>query len=440
VNDQTEHLAVPSTELFAQLFDVAIVGGGLVGASLACALTPLGLKVCLLEAVTPGASDQPSYDDRTLALSASSCRILQGLELWPQLQQHATAIREIQVRELHQPGSVQLQAREMGLESFGHVVEAREFGAAVRQRMDRLKPGLSLICPARVDSLQTSTDRVHITYSAGDQEKSLQARLLVGADGAESRIRAAAGIETERYDYQQTAIICNVTPEQLHRGRAFESFTPTGPFALLPHQDGRCGLVWSVASEQAAALLALDDESFKQLAEKHFGNALGAWKKIGRRSSYPLQLVRAQSDWRPRVLILGNAAHAIHPIAAQGFNLGLRDVAVLAEVLANAVTDARINSGVESDPGATRVLQTYSAWRKQDQAETIAYTDGLVRLYANPTVTARLARRAGLLVHRLSPSLRRRLAIKSMGFRGQIPKLAQGEPLRVRASEVAHDE
>jgi 2-octaprenyl-6-methoxyphenol hydroxylase len=420
----------------AEQYDVAIVGGGLVGASLACALAPLGLKLCLMEAVIPSASDQPSYDDRTLALSASSCRILQGLDLWPQLKEQATAIREIQVRELQHPGSVLLDAQELGLESFGHVVEAREFGAAVLRRLEELKPGLSLICPARVNSLQTHADHVQIAYTTGDQEKTLRARLVVGADGAESRIRAEAGIETERFDYGQTAIICNVTPEEPHRGRAFESFTPTGPFALLPHRDGRCGLVWSVPSDQAEALLALDDAEFLHQAERRFGKALGAWKKIGRRSSYPLQLVRAKADWQPRVLILGNAAHAIHPIAAQGFNLGLRDVAVLAEVLANALADARLQSAAVFDPGSTRVLQTYSAWRKDDQAETIAYTDGLARLYANPSVAASIARRAGLLAHRLVPALRRHLAIKAMGFRGRIPKLAQGERLGERPGDV----
>jgi 2-octaprenyl-6-methoxyphenol hydroxylase len=282
---------------------------------------------------------------------------------------------------------------------------------------------------------------VEISYQVDEQDQALQARLVVGADGARSRIRAAVGIETEQYDYRQTAIICNVTPEQPHRGRAFESFTPTGPFALLPHRDGRCGLVWSVASDQANELMALADGEFLQLAEQRFGPALGPWKKIGRRSSYPLQLVRATSDWRPRVLILGNAAHAIHPIAAQGFNLGLRDVAVLAEVLANAHVDfhakTHANTQVgeerqataEFDPGITRLLQAYSAWRKDDQAETIAYTDGLARLYANPGTSASVVRRAGLLAHRLLPTLRRRLAIKAMGFRGRIPKLALGERL-----------
>lgn len=418
----------PAPSSSATTFDVAIIGGGLVGASLACALAPLGLKLCLLEAVTPRASAQPSYDDRTLALSASSCRILQGLDLWAKLQPHATAIREIQVSEMNQPGSVLLDPAELGLESFGYVVEAREFGRAVSEKLDELRhfvAGLNLICPAQVKSLKTAADGVQITYLAGDAEKSLHARLVVGADGAESLVRAAMQVEVQRHDYGQTAIICNVTPEQQHLGRAFENFTPTGPFALLPHRDGHCGLVWSVASEQAEALMNLADADFMQQAETRFGNKLGAWQKIGKRSSYPLKLVRAKTDCRPRTLILGNAAHAIHPIAAQGFNLGLRDVAVLAEVLAEAIH----RLADDFDPGAESLLRAYSTWRVDDQAETIAYTDGLARLYANPTALAGAARRLGLIAYRLLPSLRRRLAIKAMGFRGRIPRLALGERL-----------
>ncbi len=420
---------------------MAIIGGGLVGASLACALAPLGLKLCLLEAVTPTASEQPSYDDRTLALSASSCRILQGLGLWAGLESHATAIRSIHVRELNRAGSVLLDSAELGLESFGHVVEAREFGGTVLQHLERLgapannsAPRFSLVCPARVDGMQAGNQDVEVSYTVDGGQQSLRARLVVGADGAESRVRTALGIEVERHDYRQTAIICNASPAQNHAGRAFESFTPTGPFALLPHRDGRCGLVWSVATEQAEALLGLPDEEFLQQAEQRFGDALGRWRKIGHRSGYPLKLVRAKTDWQPRVVLLGNAAHAIHPIAAQGFNLGLRDVAVLAEVLADGLAAARRRDAL-FDPGATALLQAYSDLRREDHRETIAYTDGLARLYASPGALAAAARRAGLLAHRLVPLWRRRLAIRAMGFRGHIPRLALGESLAGQAVE-----
>ncbi len=237
-------------------------------------------------------------------------------------------------------------------------------------------------------------------------------------------MRESLGIETERHDYRQTAVICNVTPEQDHRGRAFECFTPSGPFAVMPHVNGRCGLIWCVESDRAQALLDLTDAEFLQRAQRRFGGHLGAFLKVGKRSSYPLRLVRAQEDIRPRTVILGNAAHAIHPIGAQGFNLGLRDVAVLAEVLAEA-----IRRGGASEIGNPEVLRRYSDWRAPDQRGTIAYSDGLARLFSNPSSVAAAARTAGLLAHAFIPPLRRQLAIRAMGFRGRIPRLALGEPL-----------
>jgi 2-octaprenyl-6-methoxyphenol hydroxylase len=409
----------------AGVFDVAIVGGGPVGASLACALSPLGLNIAVVEAVPPRAEAQPSYDDRTLALSASSCRILQGLGIWPLLRDHVTAIREITVTERSRPGQVVLQANEVGLDRFGHVVEARAFGSAVMQRMAAMR-SVELICPATVTAIECDDHAARLQYSRQDQLHCLEARLLVGADGAESAVRTALGIAVTRHDYRQSAVICNVSTQRPHRGRAFECFTATGPFALLPHANDRCGLVWSVASESAAALLDLPDEEFLRRAQALFGNALGAWTRVGRRSVYPLRLVRALEDVRPRAVIIGNAAHAIHPVGAQGFNLGLRDVAALAEVIAEALRRDR-----RADIGAAELLRAYSDWRAPDHAATIAWADGLVRLYANPTGLAAAARGLGMLAHALVPPLRRRLAIRAMGFHGRVSRLALGETLSV---------
>lgn len=419
--------------------DVAIVGGGLVGASLACALAPLGLRITLIEAVPPQAAAQPSYDDRTLALSESSCRILQGLGIWPALENRATPIREIRVTERNRPGLVILDPRELGMERFGCVVEAREFGTAVQGVLAGLS-GVEVICPAQVTAVETVTADVRIAFQRDGQDHDLHARLLVGADGAESVVRTALGIAVERHDYGQTAIICNVTPEKGHEGRAWERFTPTGPFAVLPHINGRCGLVWCVASAEADSMLQLPDDEFLQRAQAQFGNALGAWRKLGKRSAYPLRLVRAATDVGPRSLLLGNAAHAIHPLGAQGFNLGLRDVAVLAELLAELLAGHLAEPGAvpaaagngqesENDIGAADLLQRYSAWRAPDQAGTIGYSDGLARLYANPGLMAGMARGFGLLAHALIPPLRRQLAIRAMGYRGRIPRLALGERL-----------
>jgi 2-octaprenyl-6-methoxyphenol hydroxylase len=429
----------------ARRYDVVIVGGGLVGASLACALAPLGLKLALIEAVPFRAASQPSYDDRTLALSASSCRILETLGIWPALQERATAIREIHVRELDRPGRVILDPRELGLDRFGHVVEARSFGAAMTAALPALS-NLDLLCPAAVTSIHADADRAVVEYAGDAGQATLEAALLVGADGANSFVREALGIEDERYDYGQTAVICNVTPEQAHRGRAFECFTPTGPFAVMPHVEGRCGLIWCVASDDAPRLQELPEAEFLAQANRRFGGHLGAFLKMGRRSCYPLRLVRAREDVRPRAVLLGNAAHAIHPIGAQGFNLGLRDAAVLAEVLADALAHAlggaRANgrsaaSGAVDgsidfggiDFGGIEVLRAYSDWRAPDQQGTVAWSDGLARMFANPSALAAAVRTAGMLAHAFIPPLRRQLAIRAMGFRGRTPRLALGQPL-----------
>ena len=219
-------------------------------------------------------------------------------------------------------------------------------------------------------------------------------------------------------------MICNVTPEEDHRGRAFELFTPSGPMAVMPHVNGRCGLIWCVPNKDADSLMDLPEAEFMRRANARFGRRLGRFLKMGRRSTYPLRLVRALEDIRPRVVLMGNAVHAIHPVGAQGFNLGLRDAATLAEVLADAV---RLDS--EADPGDMDLLRRYSAWRKPDQDGTVAYSDGLARIYSNPSALASAGRLAGLVAHALVPPLRRQLATRSMGFRGKIPRLARGEAL-----------
>lgn len=403
-------------------FDVVIVGGGLIGSCLACALAPLGYSVALIEAVSREVGDQPSFDDRTLALSRSSCAILQGIGVWPHIEQHATPIRRIIVTELGRPGRVELDPAETGLSEFGHVVEARRFGAALIRRMEQ-EEGIEIICPATVQQIERTGDSVDVDISVDAGLRRIKGSLLVAADGAFSTIRRLLDIPTREHDYRQTAVICNIVPEVHHAGRAFERFTPTGPFAILPHVGDRCGLVWSVDREAADRLMALTDDAFLAEAHERFGDELGAFQRMGLRSQYPLRLVRATRDTSERVIILGNAAHAIHPVGAQGFNLGCRDVAVLAEVLS---TDRG------GDPGAPQVLRRYSGWRRPDHDTTIGLSDGLTRLFSNPSWLASSLRSAGLIAHGLLPALRRRLAAGAMGYRGRVPSLARGESLRAR--------
>jgi len=400
--------------------DIAIVGGGLAGASLAVALAPLGYDIKVIESVAYKATQQPSYDDRTLALSHSSCRILSGIGLWEKLESDATAIRKIFITELGRPGRVVLDSAEMGLTEFGHVVEARRFGVAVTGSLAQFG-NIELVSPASVKHIETgtNTNRLRLETPTGSSE--LDARLVVAADGANSFIREHLQIPTQSRDYGQTAVICNITPETGHEGRAFERLTNTGPFAVLPHTGKRCGLVWSVATAKANELLGLDDDVFLARAQERFGTQLGAFIKVGKRTAYPLKLVRATEDIRERTVILGNAAHAIHPVGAQGFNLALRDVAALAEVLADDDL---------GDPGDTGLLHTYSAWRAQDQRDTITASDGMTRLFSNNSPIAAALRTTGLVAHAMLPSLRRYSSIRAMGYRGRVPRLALGEPLR----------
>jgi 2-octaprenyl-6-methoxyphenol hydroxylase len=400
--------------------DIAIVGGGLAGASLAVALAPLGFDIKVIEAVAYKATEQPSYDDRTLALSHSSCRILSGIGLWDSLEADATAIRKIYISELERPGCVVLDPAEMGLSAFGHVVEARRFGAAVTSRLEQTQ-NIEVVSPARLKNIEIGGPRTKLQLESDTGVDELDARLVVAADGANSFIRNHLKIPTESRDYGQTAIICNITPELAHEGRAFECLTDTGPFAVLPHTGPRCGLVWSVATDKAQEILDLDEATFLSRAEQRFGTSLGAFVKAGQRTAYPLKLVRAREDIRERLVILGNAAHAIHPIGAQGFNLALRDAAVLAEILAD---------DDQGDPGEKGLLHTYSEWRHRDQRGTIANSDGMTRLFAHPSPLAAGLRTTGLIAHSIFPSLRRRSAIKAMGYRGRVPRLALGEPLR----------
>ena len=405
----------------AETYDILISGGGLVGASLACALGGRGLRIGLIEAVPFGDSSQPSYDDRAIALAQGTQRIFTGMGLWDALAPRVTPIHQIHVSDRGRFGFTRLDRAEEGVPALGYVALARDMGAVLAEQLQRLDD-VELICPARVSCVDIETDNAVVSVQSDAGELTLQARLVVAADGAQSTLRELFDIPTTEWDYRQSAVITNITPERPHGQIAYERFTDTGPLALLPMSEQRCSVVWTLHASQVDEVMALDDAAFLARLQDRFGHRLGILQRVGKRVAYPLRLVRARQSVRPRLALIGNAAHTLHPIAGQGFNLGLRDVAALAEV----VLDAQ-HAG--EDIGADAVLQRYADWRQQDHRRVIAFTDGLTRLFTNPLPPIALARNLGLLALDLCPPAKRLFARLTMGRAGKLPRLARGLPL-----------
>lgn len=402
-------------------YDLLIIGGGLVGASLACALGDLNLRVGLVEAAPFSTNAHPSYDDRTIALAQGTKRIFQTLGVWETLAPTATPIQRIHISERGGLGFASLDSRDEGVEALGYVAEARSIGAALLAPLSTL-PETTLLCPARLEQIVIEPSAACATIRYDSRLVELRARLIVAADGARSLVREQLGIATLRWEYQQQAVIANVTPTRPHHNIAYERFTEDGPVALLPMQNGRCAVVCTVNDPEVDAVLALDAAGFGELLLRRFGDRLGTFSRIGRRQAYPLFLLKSREHARPRVAFIGNAAHTLHPIAGQGFNLGMRDVAALAEVIADAQRTGQ-------DCGEMAVLNRYADWRRWDQRQTIATTDLLTRLFTNPLPPLRIARTLGLLAFDLCPPLKHQLARQSMGLNGRLPKLARGLPL-----------
>jgi 2-octaprenyl-6-methoxyphenol hydroxylase len=405
-------------------YEVLIIGGGMVGASLAYALAGQGMRIGLVEAMSLATAGHPSYDDRILALAYGTHRIFEGLGLWQALQSAATPILSIHVSDRGSPGFARLEHREQGVEALGYVVAARQIGAALATGLKDLEE-VNLWCPASLEEVAIEADAARITLRLDGQTTRLSARLLVAADGAQSRVRQQLGIAAIRWDYGQSAVTANVTPALAHGNTAYERFTRSGPLALLPMSEGRCAVICTVANRDKDAVLALEDADFLAYLQERFGERLGRFRRVGRRQVYPLFMVKARESIRHRLAVIGNAAHTLHPIAGQGFNLGIRDVAVLAEVIADAWQKRR-------DVGEQAVLQRYADWRRWDQRRAIAFTDGLARLFANPLPPLRLVRNLGLLAFDLFPPAKRLLALQTMGLAGYQPRLARGLPLTMR--------
>lgn len=397
-------------------YDIVIVGGGLVGSSLAIALDGCGYRVALVEAATPRVADQPSYDERNLALARASINALQGLGVWAHTNDQASPIERIHVSRRGDFGAVHLDANELGLPAFGAVLPARELGNALLLRLAECG-ALSRIAPAQITALTSGDTEVEVTLRADNEERRVSTRLLVGADGTESFVRTHFGIGTQRTDYAQSAFVTTVTTGRALNGMAYERFTDSGPVALLPLGQHRAGLVLSVPAGDAERVAGLDDAAFIALVHERFGYRAGRLSRPGRRKPYPLARVLAEALTAPRCVLVGNAAQTVHPLGAQGFNLGLRDALTLAELLAEAGRNA-------TDPGSADLLAAHVGRRSADREATTAFSDDLVRLMGNNFLPLRALRALGFATFdRLAP-LKRRMALRGMGFRGDVSQLA----------------
>ena len=388
---------------------VLIVGGGLVGASLAIALDAAGIVATLVETAAPRADQQPSYDERNLALARATVNGLEAIGVWRHAAARATPIRHIHVSRAGEFGSARIDASRHGVDALGWTLPARELGAALLRRLDECTR-LTRLAPATLQTLQPLATGWRAGIATADGVRHVDAALLVGADGSESFVRTQLGIDAERHDYQQTLFVSTVTPERDHAGRAYERFADDGPVALLPLAERRCGLVLTVPAAQAEAVATMDDEHFIALAQQRFGWRLGRLSRPGRRHPYAIHRIAAQQVIGPRAVLVGNAAQTIHPIGAQGFNLGLRDALTLSELLASA-----------SDPGAADLLRGYAARRAADREGTMAMSHGLVQLACLPQPLLGPLRSLALLACDRVPPLQRALARRGMGFRGEPP-------------------
>jgi 2-octaprenyl-6-methoxyphenol hydroxylase len=426
-------------------YDVAIIGGGMVGASLGVALAPLGIRVAIIETLPHDSAMQPSFDERTTALSNGSRRILESLGTWPSVAAAATAIRKIHVSDQGRFGFARIEASEQGLEALGYVLPNRALGKALWSQLAAARTvAPDIFCPAQVTRVTAEATQVVLQIDTAQRDAAqrdaaqrdaaqgntagnirVAAKLVVAADGINSVVRSALGVAADTRDYDQTAVITTVLPANFHEHVAFERFTPEGPLALLPLDDGRCTLVLTLKSEAVVTALAWSDEEFLAELQRRFGFRLGRFLKVGRRVAYPLSLSRSQRTSAPRCAIIGNAAQALHPVAGMGFNLGLRDVASLAELIAERAAREAF------DPGERTLLDEYDAWRAADRSGVIAFTDALVRTFSTPLRSVRALRNLGLLAFDFAPPAKAALSRLSTGATGRVPKLARGVALSV---------
>lgn len=403
------------------IYDVAIAGGGIVGATLACALSEGGMRVAVIEAKQPEVTAD-RMDPRVSAISRGSVQILESLGVWRDLR-HASPFRAMQVWDASGSGNIRFDSADIGMDTLGYIVENSVILAALWEKL-RNSTTTDRYCPARITTATWQGERVTLELDDG---RRLAARLLVGADGADSTVRRLADITTRGWDYHQTALVATVRTSHPHHETAWQRFLPGGPLAFLPLADGSSSIVWSLPCDQAARLLALSDDAFiNELQEAlgvppmhgYRGLGLGKILEAGPRLSFPLRLIHADPYVKQRLALIGDAAHTVHPLAGQGVNLGISDAAALAEVLSEARSQGK-------DIGALRVLRRYERWRKGDNLIMIAALEGIKRLFATHLPPLRWVRNRGLALTDRAWPVKNMIMRHAMGMAGDLPRRAQ---------------
>ena len=406
-----------STARIATEVDVLIVGGGLVGGVLALALAGARLAVAVVDTEPPAheknlRADGKKYDGRVSAIALSSQRLLARIGAWGSLARQAQPIEQIRVAEAGTTHFLHYDAREIGGAPFGFMVENRILRRELGRRIASLE-GVTLFAPARIETLERGAFGVSAQLADG---RRILSQLVVAADGARSRTRAQAGIGIARREYGQTAIVCAVRHERAHDAIAHELFHPSGPFAILPMLGNRSAIVWSERTDAAALFAGLDEDDFAEELTRRAGDFLGRIRLDSPRWTYPLSVQFAHRMLAERLALAGDAAHAMHPVAGQGLNMGLRDAAALTDVLGEAKS-----LGLDLGSGAT--IERYGRWRRFDNGMMLAMTDGLVRLFSNDLEPLRQMRGLGLSAVNQVPPLRRLFARHAMGVVGELPSL-----------------
>ncbi|BAB75973.1 FAD-dependent hydroxylase [Anabaena sp. FACHB-709] len=395
-------------------YDLVIVGGGIVGLTLASALKDSGLNILLIEAKVASAAVAKG---QAYAVHLLSALIYQGIGIWDKILPQIAKYRQVRLSDADYPGVVEFESTDLGTPELGYVAEHQALLEPLQEFVQNC-PNVTYLCPAEVVSTNYQPNEVVIAVKIADQLNTIRSKLLVAADGSRSPIRQAAGIKTHGWKYWQSCIVAFVKPEKPHNDTAYERFWPSGPFAILPLPENRCRIVWTAPHDEAKALCALNDEEFLRELSQRFGQQMGKLELLGDRFVFQVQLMQSDRYVLPRLALVGDAAHNCHPVGGQGLNLGIRDVAALAQVIQKA-------HQAGEDIGNIRVLKRYESWRQKENLAILGFTDMLDRMFSNQFPPLVFLRRLGLWFLRSVPVLKTFMLKLMIGLKGKTPELAK---------------